>query len=562
MFDWVKRKRQQESPTETVSGATPVRSVFPDPGDAQVAVLARRAESLLDADPAAALEILDTVIRIAPENIQALRLAGLASRRLRDNAAALDYFNLALHFSPHDWDLLRYKVDILRAVGETRIAKKELAEFLIIHPDNNEAKMQLAHVLYGNWNSQTAINLLREVVAADPSNCSALSFLGILLAREAGDLERGEAAVSLALRVDPLFQAAKSNLGWILAEQGRLVEALKYFDEVLASDPDDFETQLMRAYANLKHGHFSAGWADFGARLESPKYRRRGRVMPWLASDAGLTGKRVFVSSEQGLGDQIMFASCLPDLIAESPVCIVECDDRLVPLFRRSFPSAEVIGESTPESVRDQAIRVHGCSNEIPMGSLARRYRNRLADFPSHSGYLRADQDKVDYWKRRLEQLGEGPKIGISWRGGAMSTRQQLRSIPAGIMASKLAGIGKLVSLQYGNGMVEIGRNEDVGGVPVAWWRDAIDDYDQTAALVMALDLVISVCTAVVHLCGALGKPVWVLVPAVAEWRYLAQGEGMPWYPSARIFRQSPSESWASVLERVARAARSNPPRK
>lgn len=560
MLDWLMRKWRRGSAAGKASGEAGAQSVMPDPGNEEIQDSVRRAESLLAADPGAALQILDAVIRRAPENIQVLRLAGLAAGRLEDNAAALDYFNLGLHFAPHDWELLRHKVDILRAVGDAQVAKRELTGFLAVHPGSAEAKMQLAHILYAEWDCQAAISLLREVVAADPMNCSALNFLGFLLAREGGDLEQGEATVSLALRLDPHFQAAKSNLGWILAERGRLVEGLKYFDEVLASDPEDGETRLMRAYANLKHGHFSAGWADFDARLDSPMHRRRRCCLPLPASDSGLTGRRVFVASEQGLGDQIMFASCLPELIAESPACLVECDDRLVGIFRRSFPSAEIIGESSAEMVRDQAIRVHGCENEISMGSLARFYRNRPAEFPRHSGYLHADQDQVDSWKRRLDQLGAGPKIGISWRGGAMSTRQQLRSIMPGIMASKLAGIGTLVSLQYGTGIEEIRRNQEEGGVPVAYWQDAIDDYDQTAALVMALDLVISVCTAIVHLGGALGKPVWVLAPAVAEWRYLAQGDGMPWYPSARIFRQSAGESWSSVLERVAKSVRSNPP--
>ena len=182
------------------------------------------------------------------------------------------------------------------------------------------------------------------------------------------------------------------------------------------------------------------------------------------------------------------------------------------------------------------------------------RYRRSLADFPRHSGYLKADPVRTHEWRGRLHALGPGLKIGLSWRGGTPVSRVALRSIPleAWTRLFALAGV-RFVSLQYTEGAAaETAALARAGGPVVTHWQDAIDDYDETAALVSALDLTISVCTSVVHLAGALGRPVWVLAPQAAEWRYGTRGETLPWYPSARVFRQHESGDWEAVMRRVA----------
>ena len=155
--------------------------------------------------------------------------------------------------------------------------------------------------------------------------------------------------------------------------------------------------------------------------------------------------------------------------------------------------------------------------------------------------------------------MGSGPYIGISWRGGAQSTRRQLRSIPLPQWKSILNQPAKFISLQYGECKEDLAWAEETG-FRIHHWPQAIEDYDETAALVAALDMVISVCTAVVHLGGALGKPVWVLTPAVPEWRYLSQGEQLPWYPSIRMFRQRPETDWSEVIATVAQTLNSGFP--
>jgi hypothetical protein len=189
----------------------------------------------------------------------------------------------------------------------------------------------------------------------------------------------------------------------------------------------------------------------------------------------------------------------------------------------------------------------------VPIASLGQFFRKRFADFPQHTGYLRADPRKVAAWRERLAAMGGKRKVGISWRGGFVGTRRHLRSIDleGWLPILKTPGV-EFVSLQYTDCAAELSALREQHGVVVHHWQEAIDDYDETAALVCALDRVVSVCTALIHLTGALGREAWILVPALPESRYMRHGDRMPWYPSVRLFRQARIGSWRDVIESVA----------
>jgi ADP-heptose:LPS heptosyltransferase len=218
--------------------------------------------------------------------------------------------------------------------------------------------------------------------------------------------------------------------------------------------------------------------------------------------------------------------------------------------MRRSFPGAHVRGGALEGPVPPWPEALTPIAAQIPAGSLPGLFRNRLEDFPRHSGYLVADPERVAAWRARLAELGSGPVIGVSWRGGSVTSRRDLRSMPLDLLAPVAREVGAtLVSLQYTDCADELRQFHATHGVRVHHWQDAIDDYDQTAALVCALDAVVSVCTSIVHLTGALGRPGLVLVPFAAEWRYGDDGDTMPWYPSVRLFRQPRPLDWLPVVE-------------
>jgi hypothetical protein len=248
-----------------------------------------------------------------------------------------------------------------------------------------------------------------------------------------------------------------------------------------------------------------------------------------------------------------MFASCLHDLAGAARHCIIECAPKLKDLFERSFPAATVYAATEERSVPD-ALRAQGIDFEVPIGSLPLYYRRSIDDFPPHRGYLQAAPERVAAWRAMLGALGDGLKVGLSWRGGTHDSRGPLRSIDLdGLLPIlNVAGV-RFVSLQYSpEAPAELDALRREHDVHVMHWPEAIADYDETAALVSALDLTITVCTAVAHLAGALGRSVWILAPHSPEWRYGAAGEGMAWYPSARVFRQQAHGEWTPVVASVA----------
>jgi tetratricopeptide (TPR) repeat protein len=514
-------------------------------------VIVQRAREIVATDPESALKSLEEFLLHEPSSLEAMRIAADALMRLARHDEAVDFLNLALHYHPGDASAIRDKIRALMAGGEVSKAYRFLLEQFSVDPKAVDIGLLLAKLQYDAWDYDAARDTLAKLIESTPLQFDALNFLGLILAREYGELDRGQQLIAKALEVRSGDLSALSNMGWVLAEQGLLADAMACFDRVLAATPKDGETRLMRALANLKNGRYSEGWPDFEARFQSAAYRRCESTIPRLPLVEPVLGRRVLVTAEQGLGDQIMFASCLEDLRREVVDCVIECDSRLVAIFRRSFPGFEVMADSSPAGTRERVLERHLVSHEIAMGSLPGRYRLSRADFPAHAGFLKADPGRVARWQQKLEKLGPGPKIGVSWKGGAASTRRQLRSVSAAVLSSSMPAGANLISLQYGVGPDEVNRAALEAGRDIIHWPESIENYEDTAALILGLDLVISVCTAVVHLAGALGKEVWVLTPAIPEWRYQASGSEMPWYPSVKLFRQAPGESWQAVAGRV-----------
>lgn len=335
-------------------------------------------------------------------------------------------------------------------------------------------------------------------------------------------------------------------------ELGRLPEAFADYDRALALRPDFPLAAFHRGMARLLTADFARGWDDYELRrLNAGPIPGTAGLARWDGSP--LAGRTIFIAREQGLGDEIMFASLLPQLLAQPGHCVIECEPRLVPLFRRSFPSATVFA-SPPGGGLPSGIAPGPVDLVADAGGVARFLRRSAGDFPRHDGYLRADPVQVGRWRERLARLGPGLKVALSWTGGVRKTRRALRAIPLHQLLPVLrVGGARFISLQYTpEARDELDALHARHGIKIEHWPEAIDDTDQTAALVCALDLVVSVCTSLVHLGGALGRPVWVMAPLSPEWRYGFAGDSMPWYPSVRLFRQSAYRRWEPVVAAVA----------
>ncbi|MEW6037340.1 MAG: tetratricopeptide repeat protein [Pseudomonadota bacterium] len=501
----------------------------------------------------AALVWLEQAIDHDPEYAKAYAALGEIYQQKNDLAEADYCFGMALRYCPDSVEILHKLARNCLVQGDRPEALAILKEAKDRHLDSGALLSQLALIYDDLDEIDLAICTWEDVIALNPLDASAHNNLGLQWHYGKGDVDRAMACFRRALELNPGLAEARFNLCQAMADAGEVEEALAGFEAMLA-EPFRDEVMFHRSVVLLKNRRFEEGWRDYHLRW---RYRgTQNRNFPFPPWDGqSCAGKTLLVYGEQGLGDEIMFSSCIKDVQEKSGARVVmECNIRLESLFRRSFPDVTVIGAPRAQSGLECLADGAPMDFQVAIGDLPSLFRAEEASFPRHHGYLKADPERVAFWRNRLAALGDGSKIGISWRGGQGKTRREARSIPLSEWLPILATEGAhFISLQYTDCREELKALWDDHGVRVYHWQEAIDDYDETAALVMALDRVVSVCTAIVHLTGALGRPAWVLVPRVPEWRYLASGEIMPWYPSVRLFRQPRMGDWTPVLHDVAR---------
>jgi tetratricopeptide (TPR) repeat protein len=497
-----------------------------------------------------AIATLEDVLREHHDVAEAHLLMGRILHKRQQFDDAGDSYLLARCFKP-EWWLAHFHIGLLSLDCER---PAEAAAALTKALDLGGTRDPRVHNALGRayleqQQVREAIEHFEQAILLEPGFAEAHSNLGFALFHHMEEFDTGAKHIEKALLLEPHNSTVCFNWSMVLQHRGQIDKALALCNELLIVNPDFDEARANRALLLLSKGDFAAGWRDYEARRKWADYRACEQL-PWPQWDgSNLTGKKIFVCAEQGLGDEIMYASCMPELLAAARICVFECQPKLERLFRRSFPTLNMVrkGEWQHGGMRDDPP-----DYKVALGSLPRFMRNKLEDFPPHAAYLRADSDRTAHWRRQLNALPGGLKVGISWRGGAATTRRSLRSIPlhSWIPLLRLPNVD-FVNLQYSDCTPELAELSAEADVELHTWRNALDDYDETAALVSALDLVISVQTAVVHLTGALGKAVWALIPAVPEWRYGVAGPSMPWYPTARLFRQSVHGVWDPVLSSV-----------
>lgn len=478
---------------------------------------------------------------------------GLCRLRQGLREDARDAFVMSLCFDPSA-GVVRYAMALAeRALGQIDDALATVDGLLEREPGHADAHNFRGALVLQRGDVTGAVASFERAVAADPSHAAAHSNLGYLLFRDLGEYERGARHIEIALALQPDNRDARCNYTMVLSQRGEHERALDICDRLLGEWPDMHEAKLNRALVRLKLGRFESGWDDYEARKQV-RCNYIARPLPWPEwQGQSLDGKTVLVFGEQGVGDEIMFASCFGDLVTRAGHTVIECAPRLQRLFERSFPRATVVPGTQSAATPDWSRDAPPIDFQLAAGSLPRHFRRHLGDFPAHQGYLVPDPARVRFWRERLATLGPGLKVGLSWRGGMQSTRRTLRSIDLTSLIPLLrVAAAKFVDLQYGDTREELERLS-AQGFGMTSWPEAIEDLDETAALISGLDLVVSVCTATIHLAGAVGREAWVMVPSVPEWRYLAQGESMPWYPNVHLFRQRDEDGhWNELIGCIA----------
>jgi tetratricopeptide (TPR) repeat protein len=522
-----------------------------------------------------------------PGDPDVLHLSGLALDEGRQYDAAIAKLSAAIAIKP---DRSEYHMALARAyVHALRHgdALQAASQALRLEPGSAPMLAAIAGI-YHPWREDLAVATAREALAIDATSDIAHGNLAAAL-WGLGQLEEAENHGREAVRLAPQQLSYRANLALILKDLGKIEDAQELYRQMIAEAPDypklcmdmgtlaiecegDLEAArrwyrkaqgvsdnprafLGEGIANLLEGNFALGWDQYEARKKvHDQYFQQvpfARFPVWQGEP--LERGRLLVYGEQGLGDEIMFASMYAEAAqrAQGQVSVM-CDARLGGLFARSFPHYEVIAEER-ENFAARAGQLAGFSHAISAGSLGRLFRQRPAEFPQHRGYLAADADKVAAWRDRLATLGPGLKVGLSWIGGHQRTGRARRSLSLEQLRPVLSLRGaQWVSLQYTDAAAEIAAFHQAGGAELRQFPGVTQDMDDLAGLIGALDLVVSVCNTTVHVAGATGREVLVMAPFVPEWRYGMKGERMIWYPSARVFRQAAYGKWEDVIARVA----------
>jgi len=472
------------------------------------------------------------------------RMGELHERRGELEDAA-DCHELAVHFDP-GYIPAHYALAALhKSQGRHAQAAEHYQRVVELSPEDAAAHTNLCWALYETAAYDIARQHGERAIAIDPKLTEAHHNLGLVL-REVGEPARAVQHIQRALELKPRAETAAA-LAHAYRDLGRLKEAIASYDRALRLKPDLGDAVINRAYAYLLKEDYGVGWAEYEGRFAATGTKVRDFGFPQWNGEP-LRGKTILVHAEQGLGDEIMFASCLPELIVQADRVIIECNDRLESLFRRSFPQTIVHG-GKKEDPTDWVMQYAPVHWQLPVGSLPRWFRADRAAFLRKGGYLQADPRGVNEWRDRLGVQNKRV-IGLSWRGGAPKTRGYLRSVPLELFGSLLEQDAVFVSLQHG---VE-SRGLEAAGGRIRTFPRVTENLDHLAALINTLDLVVSVDNTNVQLAGALDRPVWVLLSASPEWRYGLRGEATPWYPSATLFRQGDDRRWEPVMEKLAGA--------
>lgn len=465
-------------------------------------VLQQAIQYLREGRPHQAEAVLRELLRFDAANAHALHLLGVIALQAGKHAPAVDLLRAAIASSP----------GVAVYHGNLGVALKALGR------------------------SDEAIAEHERAIALDPANAEFHSNLGTAL-RDAGAAESAIACFERAIALRPARFEAHYNLGNALRDQGRLEQAVACYDRALALRPEHADAHVNRGMTQLLRGDFAAGWDGYEHRNDRSGSASTdgGQPPQWRAEP--LAGKTILLRAEQGFGDTLQFVRYAPMVAAGGASVVLEVQPELFSLLQGMAGADRVMARGMPRPEVDL---------QCPLPSLPRAFGTTLDSVPSTVPYVAPSGEMIERWRIRIAS-GDGARIGLAWAGSPTHVNDRNRSLPFAALRA-LAGVPgvRLFSLQKGPA-----AGEAHGAPDLVLLGDELRDFADTAAVIAHLDLVISVDTSVAHLAGAMGKPVWVLLPFVPDWRWLWQRSDSPWYPTARLFRQPQAGDWGSVTTRV-----------
>ncbi|HEY8617480.1 tetratricopeptide repeat protein [Phenylobacterium sp.] len=498
-------------------------------------------------------------------------LLAIAMERGGDFATSIKAYESALRLLPDQAEVANDLGRLAFRMGMASTAEKLFRHFLARYPDHPEGANNLACALRDQSLLDEAIEVLKPSILLHPEVAMLWNTMGTVMG-EKGDFESAHLFFAEAMRLDPMLAKAQYNYGNSLLALGDPVGALEACEAAMEKVTAEDERQMMRLARStilIALGRVGEGFDEYEARLN----RHYADVTHFLIKaplwtpGADIAGKRLLVVAEQGLGDEVLFANLMPDVMARvgpGGHTTLAVERRLVSLFQRSFPEATVTAHATG-SLQGRPARHIPLLNGpdapavdlfAPMGSMLREFRRSPEAFPQdRPRFLAADPERVAYWREQLPAAGPGRKVGLLWKSALKRSTRQRYFSPFEAWAPVLRQEGiTFVNLQYGDCAEELAWVARELGVQV-WQPPGIDlkqDLDDVAALACALDLTLGFSNATFNLAAACGAPAW-LISTPAAWTLLGT-DRYPWYPQARVFVPKGFGAWDELMADIGQA--------
>ena len=490
--------------------------------------------------PGEAFRHMAAAVEARPASADARIHLGHVLRALKRDVDALASFDKALGLDPRNVDALGNRGDVLLTLRRPAEALQCFDAILALAPGHADARANRGVALASLGRQDEALVEFDAALAVAPHPIVSFNRGNTLSAL--GRPAEAVAAYDRTLALIPGHVAAWSSRGVALQALNRHGDALASFDRALVLAPDYADAHFNKSLALLAIGDYPGGQAEYEWR-----WKRSGTDgikhnfgKPLWLGETPLAGKTILLHAEQGLGDTIQLVRYAPRLAGAGATVVLEVDPELKPLISRLDGARAVIGRGEARPAFD----LH-----CPLGSLPLACKTALTSVPADIPYLAADATRVARWRGRLA-AADAPQVALVWAGNAAHANDRNRSLPLDKLRPFWSRDGiRFVSLQRD---VRAGDAEALAGAPLLHLGPELADFDDTAAVLASCKLLITVDTSVAHLAGALGRPVWLLLPFASDWRWTAAGDRSPWYPSARLYRQTRPGDWDGVIARVA----------
>ncbi|MBF0159896.1 MAG: glycosyltransferase family protein [Magnetococcales bacterium] len=463
-----------------------------------------------------AIELYEMFMKQFPGHSQALYLCGLAHQERGEMSRAVERISQAILLEPAQADYHVSLGTLLRQHGHSRLAAECFTAALQLAPDDKETQFNLADT----W-------------------------------MDLGQIASAMEHFAMVLRLDPQCVPAYINLGLCLKSVGRFDEAIVCFRQACMLQPDSVEAHINHAMVLLLVGRYQEGWREYAWRfrlesIQSAQPQLPPSLQPW--NGESLVGKTLLVLAEQGYGDNIQFVRYLPLLQQRGARVMLQCHAPLLPLFESITGIDRLIPYGDSDALGRAAMESDGYCHLLSIPSLVGTTVTTVPDVPRQ--LLSLPQSVISHWQRYV--CGDGIKVGLVWHGKPLH-----RNDPARYRSCSLSQLMPLAEISSAT-FYSLQARQDSGAraeIPAAAFvidlGDDLVDFQQTAAAMMQLDLIITVDSAAAHLAATLGKPTWLLLPCAPDWRWGAHDNETPWYPTMHLFRQRVPGDWGHPVQAI-----------